>query len=152
MRRSVSTPHVDFASLLDARARAAGASMEAGVADLRHNSTIHAIEAILESAPEAQATPSIGTADALAHIFMEEPPPSAPRSMPACDPEAVAHELQLSPPLTARQLERIRRDFALANHPDRVAPGHRDLATRRMTLANVLIDQALLRRRQRASR
>ena len=40
-------------------------------------------------------------------------------------------------------LKLIRRKFAMANHPDRVAPRVRGHATRRMTIANMLIDGAL---------
>ena len=40
-------------------------------------------------------------------------------------------------------LKLIRRKFAMANHPDRVAPRVRGHATRRTTIANMLIDGAL---------
>jgi hypothetical protein len=56
---------------------------------------------------------------------------------------SVADELQLTADLTLEDLHRIRREFALANHPDRVAPPMRERATRRMTIANALIDEAL---------
>ena len=52
-------------------------------------------------------------------------------------------ELHLTPSLTAADLKRLRRRFAKANHPDRVAPAVREQATRRMTIANSLIDEAL---------
>ena len=52
-------------------------------------------------------------------------------------------ELHLTPSLTAHDLKLIRRRFAMANHPDRVAPDIREQATRRMTIANSLIDEAL---------
>jgi hypothetical protein len=65
------------------------------------------------------------------------------RALPDSDPETIARELGLSPGLSARELERVRRDFALASHPDRALPWQRELATRRMSLANMLIDQAL---------
>jgi len=58
----------------------------------------------------------------------------------------VAEELALDPGLSVDDLQRIRRKFALDNHPDRVAPWLREEATRRMTMANMLIDQALKRR------
>jgi hypothetical protein len=83
-----------------------------------------------------------GSADTLARIYGEEPTAPLLERLD-CDPEAVARELSLAKAMTARELERIRRDFALANHPDRVVAAQRDLATRRMSLANMLIDQAL---------
>ena len=63
------------------------------------------------------------------------------------DPGAVAAELRISAAMTPADLSRLRREFALANHPDRVDPLDRDLATRRMMVANMLIDTELRRRR-----
>ena len=57
--------------------------------------------------------------------------------------EKVLAELHLTSNLTAHDLKLIRRKFAMANHPDRVAPRVRGHATRRMTIANMLIDDAL---------
>lgn len=71
-----------------------------------------------------------------------EPEP-APPPPPSSDLEAVLDALHLTPELTAQELARIRREFAKANHPDRVVAPQRDEATRRMTIANVLIDEAL---------
>jgi len=64
--------------------------------------------------------------------------------------EAVARELQLSEALEPADLERIRRTFAYRNHPDRVGPAHKARALQRMTVANVLIDQALAAARAKA--
>jgi hypothetical protein len=71
-----------------------------------------------------------------------ETPPPAPVSR-LSEHEQVLAELHLTPNLTAPDLKLIRRKFAMANHPDRVAPPVRDQATRRMTIANMLIDEAL---------
>ena len=57
--------------------------------------------------------------------------------------DSVAEELRLRPRLTAKDLHRVRRQFARGNHPDRVPPPLRERATRRMVIANTLIDQAL---------
>lgn len=59
---------------------------------------------------------------------------------------SVAEELALHAGLSVADLHRIRRDFALRNHPDRVPRWQHDEATQRMTLANVLIDRALRRK------
>jgi hypothetical protein len=64
--------------------------------------------------------------------------------------EAVTLELQLSDDLGLAELERMRRTFAYRNHPDRVGPAHKAQALQRMTVANVLIDQALKAARARA--
>lgn len=62
------------------------------------------------------------------------------------DPQAVAAELAITEQMTSAELARLRRRFALANHPDRVAREERDVATRRMMVANMLIDGAIKRR------
>jgi hypothetical protein len=66
-------------------------------------------------------------------------PPQPPKS----EHEAVIDELHLTPNLTCEDLARIRREFAKINHPDRVLPPLREEATRRMTIANSVIDEAL---------
>ncbi|MBL0374635.1 hypothetical protein JJB09_21720 [Rhizobium sp. KVB221] len=55
----------------------------------------------------------------------------------------IAEDLDLDEKLTARQLRERRRRFARDNHPDRVAPEYRAVATLRMTIANLLTDRAL---------
>jgi hypothetical protein len=70
----------------------------------------------------------------------EPPPPPAPAKS---EHEAVVDELHLTPGLSAQDLARIRREFAKANHPDRVVAPQREEATRRMTIANSVIDEAL---------
>jgi len=59
-------------------------------------------------------------------------------------------ELHLTPNLTPADLKSIRRRFAKKHHPDRVTPEIREQATRRMTIANSLIDEALRRFKARA--
>lgn len=65
----------------------------------------------------------------------------APEAMPATEPEAIAEELGLDK-ARAADFTRIRRSFAFANHPDRVAPHLRERAMIRMKVANMLIDEA----------
>lgn len=81
----------------------------------------------------------------LARMYADESPRKAQAALRS-EQEAVEAELCLSPDHTAADLRRIRREFALANHPDRVAPSWRQQATRRMTIANSLIDNALTER------
>jgi hypothetical protein len=86
----------------------------------------------------------------LARLYADERPEAPAYVSPRSDPASVAEELSLTPHLTADELNRVRREFALANHPDRVTPARRAQATQRMTIANTLIDQALRRRRSGA--
>ena len=72
--------------------------------------------------------------------------PAAPRVEPAAplsdDPDAIAAELGLSGAPTLADLNRARRRFMWANHPDRRPDAPRELANRRVAIANMLIDRA----------
>ncbi|TGQ73046.1 MAG: hypothetical protein E5V49_01330 [Mesorhizobium sp.] len=70
----------------------------------------------------------------------EEPKPE--EKLPPIDPESIAVELGLDQPKGNADLGRMRRSFAFANHPDRVAPHLRQRAMIRMQVANMLIDEA----------
>lgn len=74
------------------------------------------------------------------------PPLQMPEPVLAIEPEAIAAELGLERAASA-DLARIRRRFAFANHPDRVAPHLRERAKIRMQVANRLIDEAARRAR-----
>lgn len=76
-----------------------------------------------------------------------EPPAPEP---PSIDPDAIAAELGLAEAKPA-DLARLRRIFALANHPDRVAPHLRQRAMVRMQLANMMIDDAKRRAAKKKS-
>ncbi|CDX11902.1 conserved hypothetical protein [Mesorhizobium sp. ORS 3324] len=62
--------------------------------------------------------------------------------LPPIDPESIAGELGLDRPGKNADFGRMRRSFAFANHPDRVAPHLRQRAMIRMQVANMLIDEA----------
>ncbi|CAN7583942.1 hypothetical protein [Mesorhizobium sp. LjRoot246] len=70
----------------------------------------------------------------------EDPKPE--EKLPPIDPEAIAIELGLNQPKQVADFGRMRRSFAFANHPDRVAPHLRQRAMIRMQVANMLIDEA----------
>jgi len=83
-------------------------------------------------------------------LAIEAPPPPQPEPvMPAhlarIAPEEIAAELAISAADTQQTLNEKRRAFAKANHPDSAAQPFRDNANRRMTIANLLIDEALRR-------
>lgn len=74
----------------------------------------------------------------------EEPAaPVMPAHLARLTDAEIAEDLDLKPGDTAHRLMERRRAFAKLNHPDRVHPEFRAQATRRMTVANMLIDQAL---------
>ena len=72
--------------------------------------------------------------------------PKASRRLRSTDPQDIAGELSITERMTVGELNRLRRRFALANHPDRVETGERENATHRMMVANMLIDRAVKRR------
>jgi hypothetical protein len=77
-----------------------------------------------------------------------EPAPPPPRD----DPESIAAELGLAGVSTAAELDRARREFMWRNHPDRRPDLPAGLATRRVAIANMLIDRARLEVSKRARR
>ncbi|OWV85232.1 hypothetical protein ATY75_25745 [Rhizobium sp. N122] len=76
---------------------------------------------------------------------LPEPEPAMPDHLTRTAPQEVAAELAISAADTPLTLNEKRRAFARANHPDGVALPFRDNATKRMMLANLLIDEALRR-------
>lgn len=62
--------------------------------------------------------------------------------LPPIDRESIAAELGLGVGRPKVDFGRLRRNFAFANHPDRVAPHLRQRAMVRMQIANMLIDEA----------
>ena len=69
-------------------------------------------------------------------------PPAEPVAPLTDDPDAIAAELGLSGAPTLADLKRVRRRFMWANHPDRRPDAPRDLANRRVAIANMLLDRA----------
>jgi hypothetical protein len=65
----------------------------------------------------------------------------------ASDPASLLAELGLRVGMSRAELKRLRREFALRNHPDRLDASRREIASRRMKTANALIDAALRRAR-----
>jgi hypothetical protein len=60
---------------------------------------------------------------------------------PMSEEDRVGAELELDGAATIGDLKRIRRAFALRNHPDLFRPGSGAQATSRMKIANMLIDR-----------
>jgi hypothetical protein len=63
-------------------------------------------------------------------------------ALPETAPDAIARELALHRIADVKALDRLRREFAFGNHPDRMRPEWRDAAMIRMQTANRLIDEA----------
>jgi hypothetical protein len=139
----------NFSDVLDAMCRSAGLDPQMAAPRQAHRilrntaSRLQSVtDRILDIASRAQSFAFSSDA------YLEQQRESAPRrpqSRPN-DPGAVAAELSISAEMTLSDLTRLRRTFALANHPDRAHPLERDSATRRMMIANMLIDRELKRR------
>lgn len=87
----------------------------------------------------AEAAEFIEAATAPDSQVAEPPKPRDPQT----EDEAIAEELGLRADLDDADLKQMRREFAKKNHPDRFEPAQRLWAARRMSIANMLIDQYL---------
>jgi hypothetical protein len=72
-------------------------------------------------------------------------PPETPAWLDRLSETEVAEDLALEECATEQALRDRRRQFARANHPDRIARQFHDQATRRMMIANHLVDRAIAR-------
>jgi hypothetical protein len=97
----------------------------------------------------AQATTGGGSHwdAALAWIEEQDEPIPAPEPTRAVEatPESVAEELGALEDLGCDALNRVRRLYMWRHHPDRRGEGQRDIATRRVAIANMLLDRAQAR-------
>lgn len=98
---------------------------------------------------EWSANPDIASGTSMFDEFLPDPAPAEPILPVTPDwigrtSEAeIAEDLALSTCRSEHDLRDRRRIFALENHPDRVLPEFREQATRRMMIANQMIDAAL---------
>lgn len=138
----------NFADVLDDVSRSAGMSVGAGPRYDRPSTPrpsavrTSRFEQIGEIARELR----ISMFSSLLESYLEHHNTRRPRQLPSVEPQAISDELSISERMTVGELNRLRRKFALANHPDRVERDERDNATRRMMVANMLIDRAVKRR------
>ncbi|MGB3386948.1 MAG: hypothetical protein WBA88_03095 [Pseudaminobacter sp.] len=91
---------------------------------------------------EAEAGHETSFAALLANLERLAELDAAEEKLPPIDPDSIAAELGLGSGKSKMDFGRLRRNFAFANHPDRVAPHLRQRAMVRMQIANMLIDEA----------
>ncbi len=82
-------------------------------------------------------------------VYEREAASGSPPVRSMSDEDEVARALRISRSMTPAELSRRRRDFARSHHPDRVPEPFRAQATRRMSIANAMIDGALRSRTRR---
>jgi hypothetical protein len=142
-------PAGDFSDVLDEACRTAGIDSAGGraaaSASISRKTAARLQQLAEHERGDRSAMPSASVASYLEH---GDDARVAPAILPT-DPKAIAGELAISARMSLAELRRLRRAFARANHPDRVDAHERDIATRRMTIANMLIDCELKRRHTR---
>ncbi len=81
---------------------------------------------------------------ALDWLEEQDGPTALVESLPIAEEsaEAILAELGLTENLTGQELSRLRRLFMWRNHPDRHRESQRASATRRVAIANMLLDRA----------
>ena len=139
-------PDTKFADVLDTACRTAGIDLEeeASSTKLAWNAASHLqhlADRILDLT--ARLSPGAMSLDSYFENASESPAKPVRKSS---DPQAIAAELRITAGMTFSDLNRLRRKFALANHPDRAGLAEQEHATRRMMVANMLIDREVKRR------
>jgi len=141
-------PDTKFADVLDTACRLAGIDIEVDGAGDRTRRVRdaashlqHLTDRILDLT--ARFSPRAMSLDPYLENASKSPAKPVRKSS---DPQAVAAELRITTAMTFSDLNRLRRQFALANHPDRAGLAEREDATRRMMVANMLIDREMKRR------
>jgi len=102
------------------------------------------LSGMIPEAPEAQKASPHREHEYEAHL--EDAIAPLLEAIVECEEDAIAEELGLHENLSTEELQKRRRLFARKNHPDQFHPEQRDLATHRMTIANMLIDRELHQR------
>ena len=156
MSRPKSSDHEEFTEILEMFRRASTGETEDAFAsfddpEIHSRISDNQLRAALDRIPELRGYRSYIPAEILARIYADARSQRFPeQGVARSELEMVADELRLTAELSLEDLNRIRREYALSNHPDLVAPSRRDQATRRMTIANMLIDQAVKQKRNGA--
>jgi len=138
-------PRPAFAQVLEDAARAAG--LDAG--QWRETPRARPVApSLLDVLTDAVRELRVSNLSVMLQAYLEQQSARkpAPRRSMATDLQSISNELRITDKMTSSELARLRRRFAMANHPDRVLAEEREIATRRMMVANMLIDRAMKRR------
>lgn len=148
MRVFLSFTEPDFSEVLESAFRSAGLEFgDAAKAERPRASRSAAVR--LHQLSERDRELPISTLSVPLESYLEHQGKSKPsRVGRTADPLSVADELRITAQMTLSDLNRLRREYALANHPDRAGSAEREDATRRMMVANMLIDREINRRQR----
>jgi hypothetical protein len=108
-----------------------------------HRFSINSLEAAWEVAAHSRGVPERQTSAAPSRSYDDVR--TLKEAAISLDPERILSELGLHGGASEADILSLRREFALRNHPDRVPPDLRDLATKRMMIANDLFDRYVAR-------
>lgn len=141
-----SRPNPNFAALLDAlMAEPVQERVAASAPSLRVD-FLDQLERLQADNPALSAKPLVDEYHAMAAALDELEGVAdrigARQQLPSVDPQAIAGELGDLAGLGDKELARLRREFAMKNHPDRLPDAQRERAELRMRVANMLIDEA----------
>lgn len=104
------------------------------------------VGAVFEPASDHRGSLDRGYRDALDGIDAPPPPePQIPPHLLRLTLAEISEDLALAPDDTVQILQDKRRAFARKNHPDGFSEPYRDKANIRMTVANLMVDEALRR-------
>jgi hypothetical protein len=150
MRVFLSFTEPDFSEVLDSAFRSAGLDFDdAPKAERPRAARTAAIR--LHQLSERDREPQKSTLSVPLESYLEHQDQSKPsRVGKTAAPRSVADELHITAQMTLSDLNRLRREYALANHPDLAGSADRENATRRMMVANMLIDREINRRQPAA--
>jgi hypothetical protein len=141
----MSAPQVQFEEILDQLYSVREDVLGPGAAK---NAASAATQSMLERLLELQAEDPGISAEWLAQFYDADWGDSLPSSgYEVPDPPAVLQSLGILRDLSIEDLFMLRRAFARAHHPDLASPALKREATRRMALANMMIDRALAEKR-----
>jgi hypothetical protein len=137
----------DFASVLDELLAEAGVEWPEGSRPVVRLDPLSVAEElhsgkIVISQEQAAAEYGVDSGEEATKPRVEAPPIAPEPETLDTDPKAIARELRLDRMWPPSDLDALRRKFASANHPDRVAQHLRQDAMVRMQIANMLIDEA----------
>lgn len=149
---SNSTAPEDFSEVLETASKAAGIDLDFGSGSPAHDTRrFRTAASHIHQLAERERENRASVLSASIESYLEQLGENrVPRQVRPADLDAIAGELAITAQMTLDDLSQLRRRFALANHPDRTSSEEREIATRRMMIANMLIDRAL-KNRGRAS-
>lgn len=138
----------DFSEALEAASKAAGIDLDFDLgASSRASRSLRTAASHLQQLAERERESRASMLSASIESYLEQLGDNRTRKVPrSTDLKAIADELGITPQMSLDDLNRLRRRFALANHPDRSSSEEREIATLRMMTANMIIDGELKRR------